>query len=55
MEPWWNGGKTEEVGEKLVSMPPPQMPHVLTGVNPGLCSERPATNYLNHGTASKLE
>jgi hypothetical protein len=47
---YWQG-KTEELGEKPVPLPP-QIPHGLDpGANPGLRHERPVTNDLSHGTA----
>jgi hypothetical protein len=42
------------LGEKPVPVPlcPPQISHGLDlGSNPGLRSERPASNLLSHGTA----
>jgi hypothetical protein len=49
---YWRG-KTKELREKPVTVPlcPPHIPHGLT---PGVCSERPATNDLSHGTAFKV-
>jgi hypothetical protein len=44
-------GKTEELGEKPVPVP---LTWIDPGANPGLCSERPATNDLSHGTALVL-
>jgi hypothetical protein len=45
-------GENRQIGEKPVPVPlcPPQIPHGL-GIEPGLRSERPATNRLSHGTA----
>jgi hypothetical protein len=56
-EPCWNDidGKAEEVGEKPV--PGPLCVHHKSHMDlarhePGLHSDRPATNCLSHGTAS---
>jgi hypothetical protein len=50
-------GKTEEFGEKSVPVPlcPPQVPTWTDpGANPGLCSERLATNHLSYGMILQL-
>jgi hypothetical protein len=49
-------GENRQLGEKPVPGPlcPPQISHGLDlGSNPGLRGERPATNRLSHGTATK--
>jgi hypothetical protein len=46
-------GKTKDVGEKPVPMPPcpPEVPYRLNWVQTGLRGERPATSHLSHGMA----
>jgi hypothetical protein len=56
MEPWWNDidRETEEFRGELVPVPllPSQIPKGTDlGANPGLCSERLASDYLSHGMA----
>jgi hypothetical protein len=49
-------GETRQLGEKPVPVPlcTPQISYGLDlGSNPGLRDERPATNRLSHGTASR--
>jgi hypothetical protein len=56
-EPRWNDtdrGKPKNSGKKRIPVPlcPPQILYGVTRAwNPGLCSERPETNRLSHGTA----
>jgi hypothetical protein len=50
-------GENRQLGEKPLPVPlcSPQISHGLDmGSNPGLRGERPATNRLSHGTASRL-
>jgi hypothetical protein len=58
MEQWWNdifAGETEVLGENLPSatLSTTNPTWIELGANPGLRSERPATNRLSHGTATK--
>ena len=56
MEHRWNknyGGKPKYSGEKPVSVPTTNPTWTDPGSNPGLRGERPATNRLSHGTATK--
>jgi hypothetical protein len=59
MQQWWNdifAGETEVLGENLPSatLSTTNPTWIDPGANPGLCSERPATNRVSHGTALLL-
>lgn len=55
MEDWWNyslQGNTKVIGvKKNLSTTKPTC--TVPGLNPGLCSKKLETNYLNYGTAKK--